>query len=167
LVAIKIKDSDWESTLNKYFGDAQRQAIIGELAASDGDLILIVADQQDIVLDTLGTAAAPLAREENWVPSDRYEFTWIVDFPLFEYSKENSAMLPVTTHHFTQPGRSGQAASASPGCPWREPMTCLEWQRDCWCSIRISDEKIQAKCFRFWAFPIKKRMTNLAICSRN
>ena len=149
LVAIKIKDSDWESTLNKYFGDAQRQAIIGELAASDGDLILIVADQQDIVLDTLGQLRLALAREENWVPSDRYEFTWIVDFPLFEYSKEEQRY--VARHHpFTSPNLADlDKLQAHPqDVHARAYDLVLNGSEIAGGSIRISDEKIQSKMFQ-------------------
>jgi len=72
------------------------------MEAKNGDLMLFVADQPDIVATSLGKLRVKLAGELDLIDKNKYEFTWIIDFPLFEYKKEEGRY--VAKHHtFTAP----------------------------------------------------------------
>ncbi len=102
LVAIKVKDGDWDSSLNKFFSQNQRKAIQERMGAGDGDLMLFVADNKSTVLQVLGALRNEIARREELIDENKYALNWIVDFPLFEYSEEEKRY--VACHHpFTSP----------------------------------------------------------------
>ena len=102
LVAIKVKENDWDSNLKKFVEEDKRKATLQSLQANDGDLLLMVADKKEIVLHVLGELRLNLARQENMIKSDAFEILWVVDFPLFEYSEEENRY--VARHHpFTSP----------------------------------------------------------------
>ena len=67
-----------------------------------GDLLLVIAGESGMVNESLGQLRVHLARQLDLIPADRYNFCWIVDFPLFEYDSEQERF--VSMHHpFTSP----------------------------------------------------------------
>lgn len=97
LVAIKIKGDDWDSSLNKFYGDEQRRRIIAAMSAQDGDLLLLIADKRDAALSLLGALRLQIAEQEKLIPENELGLAWVVDFPLFEYSEEEKRY--VARHH--------------------------------------------------------------------
>ena len=72
------------------------------MEAENDDLILILADKDDIVLNSLGALRCVIAKEMNLLNPNEYNLCWIVDFPLFEYDEEEKRY--VSKHHpFTHP----------------------------------------------------------------
>lgn len=72
------------------------------MEAKDDDLILMLADKNDIVLNSLGALRCVIAKEMNLLNPNEYNLCWIVDFPLFEYDEEEKRY--VSKHHpFTHP----------------------------------------------------------------
>ena len=72
------------------------------MEAENDDLILILADKNDIVLNSLGALRCVIAKEMNLLNPNEYNLCWIVDFPLFEYDEEEKRY--VSKHHpFTHP----------------------------------------------------------------
>ena len=102
LAAIKIGENDWESSLNKFFAQSIRRAVMEAFSARQGDLLLLVADRREVANETLGALRLHIAQQENLIPEDKYAFMWIVDFPLLEYDEEEQRF--VALHHpFTSP----------------------------------------------------------------
>ena len=102
LAAIKIGENDWEGSLNKFFAQSIRRAVMDAFSARQGDLLLLVADRREVANETLGALRLHIAQQENLIPEDEYAFLWIVDFPLLEYDEEEQRF--VALHHpFTSP----------------------------------------------------------------
>ena len=78
------------------------QSIIAHSEAQPGDLILMVADKAKVVAQALGELRLEMARRRNLIDPDELAFTWVLDFPMFEYSEEEKRY--VAMHHpFTMP----------------------------------------------------------------
>ena len=72
------------------------------MGAIEGDLLIFAADIPRVVHDALGNLRLQLARKLELLTPDRYSFTWVTNFPLFEYSETEKRY--VSTHHpFTSP----------------------------------------------------------------
>jgi len=105
LVAIKIKEGDWDSSLNKFFSEELRLRITAAMAAQNGDLLLLVAEKRETAQTLLGALRLELGDQLGMIPKDQLGLTWVVDFPLFEYSDEEKRY--VARHH---PFTSAKAA---------------------------------------------------------
>jgi aspartyl-tRNA synthetase len=102
LVAIKVSERGWESSVAKFFSEAQIQQINTAFAAEKDDLILLIADERNKALALTGTLRAKVAREENLIPEDKYALVWVTDFPLLEFDELEKRY--VARHHpFTAP----------------------------------------------------------------
>ncbi|MCL2269796.1 MAG: aspartate--tRNA ligase [Treponema sp.] len=87
---MKVTAASLEGGVAKFFADNARQVIDG-LGAATGDLILIVADSRRHIANTaLGAVRSKLGKDENLTGTGRFEFVWIVDFPLFEFNDEEN-----------------------------------------------------------------------------
>ena len=82
----RIKDKEWTSPIFKYLTPEEVDAINAAMEVKQGDVILIVADVPSIVHDALGNLRVHLANKLNLIESDTFAFTWITEFPMFEYS---------------------------------------------------------------------------------
>ena len=72
------------------------------LGAEEGDICFFGADEEDTVCSALGTLRLWIGQELNLIPENEFNFCWIVDFPMFEYSEEDDRW--VARHHpFTSP----------------------------------------------------------------
>jgi len=99
---MKYTEKGWTSPISKFFSNSQLDSIKEKMKVNEGDLILIVADNPEIVNNALGNLRLHLARITGIVEEERYNFVWITDFPLFEYDKEEKRY--VSVHHpFTSP----------------------------------------------------------------
>ena len=148
LVAIKIKEGDWESPLNKFFKDELRKLIISRMGAKDGDLLLFVADKKDLALSVLGDLRLKMAYQENLIKSDQYELAWVVDFPLFEYSAEEGRYM-ARHHPFTSPNTTDMdELTKNPGNVKAKAYDLiLNGNEIAGGSIRIFNRDVQSKMF--------------------
>jgi aspartyl-tRNA synthetase len=95
----------WAGNLAKFFTAEQISAVNAELEASDGDLLLFVADRRHIAPVALGALRIELAERFGVIPPDRHEPVWVVDFPLFERDPEAGRWTAIH-HPFTAPAGS-------------------------------------------------------------
>ncbi len=102
LAWIKVNEDGWQSSLNKFFKDEDKNALNEKSGAGPGDLILIVAHQRHVANESLGMLRLEVARRMQLIPGGAYEFVWITKFPLFEYD-ENEKRLQAVHHPFTAP----------------------------------------------------------------
>ena len=86
----------------KFFSPDLQQQLFERFGAKDGDLLLFVADNEDTVNKALAPLRCKLARELNLYDKDRFEFVWIIDFPLFEWN-EDERRYDSLHHPFTSP----------------------------------------------------------------
>ena len=90
------------SSIVKFFTPDQQAELIRRFGAAPGDLLLFVADEAATVNKALAPLRVHLGHELGLIESGRYEFVWIVDFPLFEWNAEQRRY--DSLHHpFTAP----------------------------------------------------------------
>ncbi|MDD5712059.1 MAG: aspartate--tRNA ligase [Smithellaceae bacterium] len=98
----KINPDGWTSPIFKFLKEEEVNAIAERMCLNDGDLIVFVADTPAIVNDALGNLRLHLAKKLGLIDPARFAFTWVTEFPLFEYSDTEKRW--VSTHHpFTSP----------------------------------------------------------------
>ncbi len=102
LAYLIYKDGAFKGSVAKFISEAEREALIQKMELGDNSLILIVADSYDVTYSVLGQLRLEIGQELGLMPSDKFEFVWIVDFPLLEFSEEENRY--VARHHpFTSP----------------------------------------------------------------
>lgn len=68
----------------------------------DNDLVLFVADELEVANHTLGALRTRLAKDQGLIDESKFNFVWIVDWPMFEWSEEEGRFM--SAHHpFTLP----------------------------------------------------------------
>ena len=97
----KLNPEGWQSPLAKFLKEEERQAMEEALGLRAGDLILFQADSPSLVHEVLGKVRLHLGLAKPF-PKDQFEFTWITEFPLFEYRLEEGRFGAVH-HPFTAP----------------------------------------------------------------
>lgn len=102
LAWINVAENELKSPITKFFTEDQTAAILKELKAEPGDLLLFGADQPGIVAKVLGAIRLDLGKRLNLYNQDQWAFSWVVDFPLLEYDQEEKRYAAVH-HMFTSP----------------------------------------------------------------
>ncbi len=93
------------------------QPIAGEIihrtGANQGDLLCFGADTAEVVQRVLGELRCKMARDRGLVPDNTFEWVWITDFPLVEWSEEHNRW-DVLHHPFTSPVEEDLSKLADP-----------------------------------------------------
>ncbi|HEY1788254.1 MAG TPA: aspartate--tRNA ligase [Verrucomicrobiae bacterium] len=107
LAYIKVENGEWKSPIVKFFSEAEKAALTSKLEIKEGDLILFAADQWLNACEILGKIrlyCAEVLRTQGKLVIDpnRFDFLWVVDFPLLSFDKEQNRWY--SSHHpFTAP----------------------------------------------------------------
>jgi aspartyl-tRNA synthetase len=107
LAYIKVENGEWKSPIVKFFSDEEKAALTQKLAIEEGDLILFAADQWLNACEILGKIrlyCAEILKGQGKlnIPADRFDFLWVIDFPLLSFDKEQNRWY--SSHHpFTAP----------------------------------------------------------------
>ncbi len=103
LAWVKIKDDgSWQSPIQKFFTDGEKEAIAEKAGARPGDCLFFGADEKEVVFKVLGEVRIRLAEMGGLIDEDAFSFVWITDFPLLEYD-EDEGRLTSMHHPFTAP----------------------------------------------------------------
>lgn len=95
-------DGSVKSPIAKFFSEEYLANILKTAEAEPGDLLLFVADKPSVVAAALGALRIEMAKRRGLIDENKLVFTWVVDFPMFEYSEEEKRY--VAMHHpFTSP----------------------------------------------------------------
>ncbi len=108
LAWIKILPSEWQSPILKFFSEKEKDELRQKWDPKPGDLLLLAADQPSVVNQALGNLREKLGAELGLIDASKWNFVWIVDFPLFEYDA-NEKRLGAVHHPFTSPRREDVA----------------------------------------------------------
>lgn len=142
------------SSYEKFLSDDEKQAIRERLGAQPGDVLLIVADSNNqVVFDSLGALRCEIAQKLNLIDPNRFDFLWVTDFPLFEYSEEEARF--VAKHHpFTAPKLTDldKLENDKQNAHARAYDMVLNGTEVGGGSIRINDPEIQQKMFAALGF---------------
>ncbi|WP_352400210.1 aspartate--tRNA ligase [Anaerotignum sp.] len=96
------EDGTLKSQIAKFFTEEKLQEIVDKMDGKPGDLILICADQDKVVFDSLGALRLELSKMLELTKSDDYSFLWITEFPMLEWDEEAGRFVAVH-HPFTAP----------------------------------------------------------------
>ncbi len=102
LVWLKVETDALTGPTAKFFPDEARTALLTRLEAEAGDLLLIVADTQDVSSQALGNLRLKLAKDLDLIPTGSFHYSWVIRFPLLAWDDEEGRY--VAEHHpFTMP----------------------------------------------------------------
>ena len=97
LAWMKITATGAESNIVKFFTRDEINTIINKFEAKDGDLVVFLADEVEIVAQGLGALRLKMGKQLNLIDKNKFNFLWVVDFPLFTWDKEEERW--VANHH--------------------------------------------------------------------
>ncbi|BAM47187.1 aspartate--tRNA ligase [Amphibacillus xylanus] len=102
LAWVKVDENGFSGPIAKFFNEEAQASISERLNASADDLLLFVADQTQIVYDSLGALRQKLGKDLGLIDEEQFNFLWVTDWPLLEYDEDNGRY--VAAHHpFTLP----------------------------------------------------------------
>jgi aspartyl-tRNA synthetase len=95
-------DGTVKSSFAKFMTEDEMAALIKAMDGENGDLLLFAADRNKVVWDVLGNLRLEIARNLDLLDKNQYNFLWVTEFPLLEWSEEENRY--VAMHHpFTMP----------------------------------------------------------------
>jgi aspartyl-tRNA synthetase len=142
------------SSFEKFLTPEEVAAVHEKVGLEKGDVLLVVADPKNtVVFASLGALRKHIAEKLGLFDKSKFDFLWVTDFPMFEYSEEEDRY--VSTHHpFTHPNMEDI------GMLETEPGKVRSIAYDCVIngyeagggSIRIHDQELQARMFKALGF---------------
>lgn len=101
LAWVKVVDGELNGPVAKFLTSIQYD-LTSALSLEDKDLVLFVADTLEVANATLGALRGRIAKELGLIDNDKFNFLWVVDWPMFEWSEEEGRYM--SAHHpFTLP----------------------------------------------------------------
>ena len=101
LAWVKVVDGELNGPVAKFLTGIQAE-LTAALGLEDKDLVLFVADTLEVANATLGALRGRIAKELGLIDNDKFNFLWVVDWPMFEWSEEEGRYM--SAHHpFTLP----------------------------------------------------------------
>ncbi len=108
LAWFKAEEDGLKGPIAKFVSEDEQAQIKSALGVELGDLIMFVADKKSIVADSLGALRMKLGKELELIDQSKFNFLWVTDWPLLEYSEEDGRYY--SAHHpFTMPAREDLA----------------------------------------------------------
>jgi len=145
---LKYSNNELTGSIAKVMNDSEKEALVNEFNLSENDILLIVADNKKVVKTSLGALRSKLGKELNLIDESLYNFLWVTDFPMYEYSEEEGRY--VAAHHaFTSPRESDidKLITDKANCYARAYDLVLNGYELLSGSIRIHDAETQSKVF--------------------
>ncbi len=102
LAWIRLTEAGWQSPLAKFVNDERKKEIESALGLKPNDLLLLIADQEDVACEVLSRLRLSLGGKLGLIPKDDMRFLWVTDFPLVEYDADEKRYM-AKHHPFTAP----------------------------------------------------------------
>ena len=142
---IQLKeDGSVKCSFAKFVSEEEIQALVSRMGGEAGDLLFFAADKNGIVWNVLGDLRLKLGEDLGLIDHNQFNFLWVVDFPLLEWSEEENRAASVRKHTTLSSTASNSAAAVS-------------------VSTRATSRR---RCLRSSASPKRKPMKNSVSCSR-
>jgi len=97
-----LPDGSYKSSFAKFMTEEELAVLVAKMEGEPGDLLLFAADKNKIVWNVLGGLRLELAKQLELVDNNQFNFLWVTEFPLLEYSEEEDRFVAVH-HPFTMP----------------------------------------------------------------
>lgn len=145
---LKYTNNELSGSIFKVMNDKEKEDLIKLLNLENNDIVFVVADKRKVVKPALGALRIKLAKDFNLIPEGKYNFLWVTDFPMFEYSEEEQRF--VAAHHpFTSPRKEDmdKLLTDKEHCYSRAYDLVLNGYELLSGSVRIHDSETQTKVF--------------------
>ena len=96
------EDGTYKSSFAKFMTEDELKALVSAMQGEPGDLLLFAADKNKIVWNVLGALRLELAKELDLLDPNQYNFLWVTELPLLEWSDEENRFMAMH-HPFTMP----------------------------------------------------------------
>lgn len=96
------QDGTYKSSFAKFMTEDELSVLCEAMKGNPGDLLLFAADKDKVVFDVLGNIRLELGRSLGLIDKDMFNFLWVTEFPLLEYSEEEKRYTAMH-HPFTMP----------------------------------------------------------------
>jgi aspartyl-tRNA synthetase len=146
---IKVGEEGLSSPVAKFFDRSVLEKLVRDVAAANGDLVVLGAGERKKANEGLGAIRIKVATQEKLIPEGQFSFLWVVDFPLFSWNEEEQR-LDSEHHPFTSPAEEDIALLDT------EPLKARSGSYDLVLngvevgsgSVRIHNAEVQRKIFR-------------------
>ncbi len=149
LAYIRWVEDEPNCSFAKFLKEGELNAILERLDAHKGDVVLIVADKNKVVLPVLGALRLMAGKRLDIIDKDKFNLLWIVEFPFFEYNEETGNW-DAMHHPFTMP--LDECLDSLESDPGSVRAKCYDLVLNgvelCSGSIRITDYELQQRMFR-------------------
>ncbi|MDZ4829694.1 MAG: aspartate--tRNA ligase [Phycisphaerae bacterium] len=146
---VKYTANGFESGVAKFLEPVKAE-LVAQLGLEPGDTVLFAADQWDVATKAMGELRLRVARDMNMIPEGKWNFLWVVDFPMFEYDEEGKRW--VALHHpFTSPNPDQFDILES------DPGACLSAGYD----LVLNGSEIAGGSIRIHRMEVQKRVFSL------
>jgi aspartyl-tRNA synthetase len=151
---IFFRDGEGAGPIAKNIGAERTEAIRTQLGLSDGDAVFFVAGLPNEFADFAGRARVKIGSELKLSATDRFDFCWIVDFPMYEWNEEEKR-IDFSHNPFSMPQGGLEALET------KDPLDILAYQYDVVCNgvelssgaIRNHQPEIMEKAFALAGYP--------------
>lgn len=146
------------SSFEKFLTETEKAALYAAAGIETGDVLLIVSDNNWVKACTaLGQVRLEIGRKYGLIDPDAFNFLWVVDFPLFEYSEQEDRWMAMH-HPFTMPKTEDlDKVESDPGaCRAVAYDIVLNGVEMGGGSIRINDPALQDRMFKALGFTEEK-----------
>ncbi|MCR5880600.1 aspartate--tRNA ligase [Phenylobacterium sp. J367] len=117
----------WGGPIAKNLGPEKTEAVMGQLGMGQGDAAFFVAGDPKVFYKFAGSARTKVGQDLNLIAEDRFEFVWIVDFPMFEWNEEEKRV-DFSHNPFSMPQGELEALNT------KDPLDILAYQYDIVCN---------------------------------
>ena len=157
LAWMKYIDNELTGSIVKNLSENEINGLKETLKLENNDLVLIVADKKKVSQVSLGALRNNLANELGLIDKNKFNFLWVTDFPMFEYSETENRYM-AAHHPFTMP-KDVNTLNTPENCYARAYDSVLNGYELASGSVRIHNRDIQAKVFD--ALQISEEEANL------
>ena len=147
------EDGTYKSFFTKFMTEEELAALVAKMNGKPGDLLLFAADKNKIVWNVLGALRLQLGEELGLMDENQYNFLWVTEFPLLEWSDEENRFMAMH-HPFTMPMEEDWAnIDSDPGSVRAKAYDIvLNGTELGGGSVRIHQSDIQEKMFEVLGF---------------
>ena len=147
------EDGTYKSSFAKFMTEEELAALVAAMDAKPGDLLFFAADKNKIVWNVLGALRLELAKDLELLDENQYNFLWVTEFPLLEWSDEENRFMAMH-HPFTMPMEEDwDQIDSNPGAVRAKAYDIvLNGTELGGGSVRIHQDDIQEKMFEVLGF---------------
>lgn len=127
LAYIIVKENELSSPIVKFLGEDLARSLVAQTRAKPGDIIFFGAGEWQMVCTSLGAVRSEVAKKQHLVDSSVAAWTWVVDFPMYEWS-EQEKKVDFSHNPFSMPQGGLEALNT------QDPLTILAYQYDLTCN---------------------------------